>query len=332
MSAVFVRCAATVNYKTCNTRNRGLNLVQLSMAVASIPTGPIMKLARAPPAPLVVHGRKLNQVSVSTVSELIDAVGDSGVDKILVGAGAYDFTSDMCGTSAVCINRALTIEAQVPGSVVFDAKGGRRVFEIQSGGTAELIGLDITGGSATSTQGGGLLISGTATLTNTNVYSNTARNGGGVYVDSNGVAYLGGCNIHDNTGGWRGGGLNIWGTATLTNTNVYSNTATTGGGGGGHIDSNGVANFEGCNIHDNTAYGLMGGALLIDGTASLTNTNVSSNTAQQGGGGLFIREGRTATLTNTNVYENRADYVCPPLEPSLSSHPLSNVARARSFG
>ena len=129
-----------------------LNLVQLSVAVASIPTGLIVKLGRAPSAPLVLHRRKLNQVSVSSVAELTAAVGDSAVDKILVAAGTYDFTSDMCSGSAICIDRALTIEAQVPGSVVLDAKGGRRVFKIQSGGTAELIGLDITGGSTSEVQ------------------------------------------------------------------------------------------------------------------------------------------------------------------------------------
>ena len=129
-----------------------LNLVQLSMAVASIPTGLIVKLGRAPSAPLVLHRRKLNQVLVSSIAELTAAVGNSAVDKILVAAGTYDFTSDMCSGSAVCIDRALTIEAQVPGSVVLDAKGGRRVFMIQSGGTAELIGLNITGGSASFVQ------------------------------------------------------------------------------------------------------------------------------------------------------------------------------------
>ena len=179
-----------------------LNLVQLSVAVASIPGGLIVTLGRAPSGPLVLHGRKLSQVSVSTAAELTAAVGDSAVDKILVAAGTYDFTSDMCSGSAVCINRALTIEAQVPGSVVLDAKGGRRVFNIQSSGTAELIGLNITGGRASyvqsvcllnllpqtfppsprwnvtcsvfGLQGGGLYIDGTATLTNTNVYSNQA--------------------------------------------------------------------------------------------------------------------------------------------------------------
>jgi hypothetical protein len=61
---------------------------------------------------------------VSSVAELTAAVGDSAVDKILVAAGTYDFTSDMCYESAICIDRAVTIEAQVPGSVVLDAKGG----------------------------------------------------------------------------------------------------------------------------------------------------------------------------------------------------------------
>jgi hypothetical protein len=129
-----------------------LNLVQLSMAVASIPAGQIVKLGRAPSGPLVLHGRKLNQVSVSSVAELTAAVGNSAVDKILVAAGTYDFTSDMCTGSAICIDRAVTIEAQVPGSVVLDANIGRRVFEIQFGGTAELIGLDIRGGFATEVQ------------------------------------------------------------------------------------------------------------------------------------------------------------------------------------
>ena len=81
-------------------RNVLLNLVHLSMAVASIPTGLIMKLGRARSAPLVLHGRKLSQVSVSSVAELTAAVGNSAVDKILVAAGTYDFTSEMCYGSA----------------------------------------------------------------------------------------------------------------------------------------------------------------------------------------------------------------------------------------
>ena len=144
-----------------------LNLFRLSVAVASIATGLFATLGRAPSAgPLVLHGRKLSQVSVSTVAELTAAVGNSAVDKILLAAGTYSLTSDMCtdtdvhgrttGT-AVCIDRALTIEAEVPGAVVLNAMGARRVLNIQSGGTAELIGLDITGGSASNVQSARLL-------------------------------------------------------------------------------------------------------------------------------------------------------------------------------
>ena len=101
---------------------------------------------------VALHGRHLNEVSASTVGEFITAVGNSAVDKILLAAGTYELTSTMCSGSAVCIDRALTIEAGVPGAVVLNAMGGRRVFQIQSGGTVELIGLNITGGYASNVQ------------------------------------------------------------------------------------------------------------------------------------------------------------------------------------
>jgi hypothetical protein len=114
--------------------------------------------------------------SASTVGEFTAALAASYINKILLAAGTYELTSDMCTGSAICIGRALTIEAQVPGSVVLDAKGGRRVFEIQSSGTAELVGLNITGGftGGFSSQGAGLYISGMATLINSTVYENEA--------------------------------------------------------------------------------------------------------------------------------------------------------------
>ena len=91
-------------------------------------------------------------MSASTVGEFTAAIADSSINKILLAAGTYELTSDVCSGSAVCIDRALTIEAEVPGAVVLDAMGARRVFEIQSGGAVELIGLNITGGSAYSVQ------------------------------------------------------------------------------------------------------------------------------------------------------------------------------------
>ena len=69
-------------------------------------------------------------------------------------AGTYEFDDDMCDdgvdadVSALCIDRTVTIEAEVPGSVVLDAKGARRVVFVSTTGRAELVGLNITGGAA----------------------------------------------------------------------------------------------------------------------------------------------------------------------------------------
>ena len=124
------------------------------MVVSSPTTGPVMTTTATDVA---LHGRHLNEVAASTVGEFTAAVGNSAVDKILLAAGTYELTSDMCTGSAVCISRALIIEAEVPGAVVLNAMGARRVFVIQSGGTAELIGLNITGGYASGVQSARLL-------------------------------------------------------------------------------------------------------------------------------------------------------------------------------
>ena len=131
-------------------------------------------------------------MSVSNVAELLAAVDNSAIDKILVAAGTYNFVDSMCthtldfsydydmvgsdgdmvtDGAAICINRAVTIEAQVPGSVVLNAGGGGRrtlpreerfagwhgatfieaglrVVFVDFGGAARLIGLNITGGYA----------------------------------------------------------------------------------------------------------------------------------------------------------------------------------------
>ena len=72
----------------------------------------------------VGHDRRLTEVSASTVGQLTAAIGDSTVDKIVLAEGTYELTSDMCFDngcgSALCIGRAVRIEAEVVGSVVLE--------------------------------------------------------------------------------------------------------------------------------------------------------------------------------------------------------------------
>ena len=79
------------------------------------------------------------------------ALNHTPVNWIVLKAGIYEFTSDTCsynGSAALCIDRAITIEAEVSGSVVLDGGGERRVISVLSTGNATLIGLNITRGFA----------------------------------------------------------------------------------------------------------------------------------------------------------------------------------------
>ena len=99
-----------------------------------------------------------------------------------------------------------------------------------------------------------------------------------------------------------GGGLYIWGTATLTNTNVYANQAET-------VCSPFALNFR-----------------------LAPRWNVTRAHDWQDGGGLYIlyvsgngldsfRRVGTATLTNAKVYANLAGDVCSSFEHKLNDHP-----------
>ena len=81
----------------------------------------------------------------------------------------------------------------------------------------------------------------------------------------------------------------------------------------------GVANFEGCNIHDNTADAVCLHRKLSLNFHPAPRWNVTFAHDWQAGGGLYITG--TATLTNTNVYDNGAVYVRSLLEPSVTFHP-----------
>ena len=83
--------------------------------------------------------------------------------------------------------------------------------------------------------------------------------------------------------GWQdGGGLYIYGTATLTNSKVYANQA-----------SNVCSAFE------------------LSSSAPLEQTRLRFSWQ---GGGIFVFTGGEATLIDSNVYDNRAATVCSPFE------------------
>jgi CSLREA domain-containing protein len=129
--------------------------------------------------------------------------------------------------------------------------------------------------------GGGIHMSGgVLTLTNSTINGNTANGGGGIFT----------------SGGTTGD------TLILTNSTISGNTALAGGGG---IQTSGTLRMTNCTISGNTTNSSGGGGIFFAGSttdATLTNSTVTANSADFGGG-LYNVAG-TANIRNTIVANN----------------------------
>lgn len=177
---------------------------------------------------------------------------------------------------------------------------------MQNQGTATLTNVIISDNTAPSGFGGGIDNRGVATLTGVTVNGNSASGGGGGIHNFNGMLTLtnsivGPGNTANGASGGTGGGIeNTGGTVTATDSTVTGNTSATNGGG---ISNNtGTLTVTGATVEGNTASS-GGGGIRNEGTASVTNTTVSGNSAPSGGG---VDNRGTANLTNVTVAGNSA--------------------------
>jgi len=132
---------------------------------------------------------------------------------------------------------------------------------------------------------------------------------------------LTGCIISSNTASIEGGGIANQGTAILNKCTISGNSASLGGGivNGGQMlltDSLVSGNNAPGNTMDPTNTGLGGGLLNIaSATVTLNHTDVTGNSATNGGGGIvnasFQGQVGSATVINSNVSSNSTTGVNP---------------------
>ncbi|GAB4136902.1 MAG: hypothetical protein Fur0046_10690 [Cyanobacteria bacterium J069] len=194
------------------------------------------------------------------------------------------------------LSRNLSIDGPGSGTLTI-ARGSTdafRIFTLQSGITATIEGLTISGGNAGIGNGGGIAnLGGTLTLQNLVVQNSQARLGGGIFNQS--------------------------GTLTLINTNVNNNAAVIeaglGGAGGGISNQTGTVNIQGgSQIVDNTAASI-GGGIANDSGGTLNVTGAagqqilfSGNVAQNSSGGGLYNVG-TSVIDFANFVNNRASAI-----------------------
>jgi Bacterial Ig-like domain (group 3)/Right handed beta helix region/RTX calcium-binding nonapeptide repeat (4 copies) len=234
---------------------------------------------------------------LTTLSLSVSSTAESGTGSLQAAILAANAWTDPGGSvitfaasiSQQTINLASTLVlSESPGPEKIDGSGESitvaigagesRDFQVQSGVTATITGLTISGyaipGSAPNS--GGIYNSGTLTLTGCDITSNSAvGGGGGIYNDSAGSLKIVSSAIASNTAGTGGAGIENHGTAwVITSTIDYNGYSETAGG--------------------------------VDNWGNLTCVNATF--AYNFTGGLYDEMGSTTTLDNTiiaaNMYQN----------------------------
>jgi parallel beta-helix repeat protein len=258
-----------------------------------------------------------------TVQYAVDKAGTG--DEIRVASGVYTDVNNYGGLAQVVyISKTVTIHGGYTTSnwttpypitqpTTLDAQGQGRVLYITGNISPTIEGLRITGGDATglggdpwgvgSAGGGVYIITATATLSNNQVFTNTAYFGGGLYLSSSN-AKLSGNTIMSNaiTADGGGGGLFLYfSPAVLSSNTVASNTAYIGGG--LYLCGSAAVLSENTIMYNTTAVG--GGLGLDSSDATLNGDTIVYNIATSNGGGLRLFNSGI-TLTNAIVAYNHA--------------------------
>ncbi len=159
------------------------------------------------------------------------------------------------------IDFSVKIQGNGAANTIVSGNNSFRVFNITAG-TVTLDGLTITDGNAGSNSGGGIYVSGNATvvnISNSTIAGNTAStSGGGIYVMNS--------------------------TLNIYNSTIAGNTANNGGG---IFITSGTANIADSTITGNTATSAAGGGLYADGTVSLLNNIITGNKASNVDGDIY---------------------------------------------
>jgi predicted outer membrane repeat protein len=235
------------------------------------------------------------------------------------GGGLMVFDADLAVTGTAFLSNTV-------------ADDGAGLYQFGTARSTRLTGATLQGNTSPR-RGGGAYVEGALTLDNVSVVSNTATlEGGGVYARGTAVITSGAFLRNQVlTGASLGGGLLVSGTATISGTQLISNTAEgpflagARGGQGGGLYANSALTVNGAEFIGNRAGdrgggalaqagaalsgGLFqsnrcfdslcsGGGLLVTGTVRITATQFLTNRAEFDGGGLFA----TGALTVTSGY------------------------------
>lgn len=243
----------------------------------------------------------------SGTGSLRDSIAGATPGDTLTFNAPLDGATITLGGSQLTIEKDLTIDASaLPNGLTVSGNGLSRVFGILSGNTVAFDNLEITGGNAGGSSGGGISNEGgNVTLSNATLSGNTAAGGGGIY--------------------------NGPGTLTLSNATLSGNSATDGGA---LRNEGGTLTLVNATIAANTASGFGGGIDNDAGTLNIENTIVAANTGPAPGSGpdIAFRGGSVVPAGANLVGDNDTVAVTFPAGPLAGTTATPLVPKLASLG
>jgi hypothetical protein len=270
---------------------------------------------------------KTRQTACKTIGHAI-ALASSG-DTIGVGPATY--------TENLQIGISLNLIGSGASTTIIDGGGLATVLTIDSGASVILSKFTIRNGRSRGFAGGGVYNSGTLTIGKSTISGNSSHgvyNSGTLAIKSSivsgnrdsfgaGVVNDGTLTITDSTvsgngtlgcgGGILNGDFNTSAALWIYNSTITGNTSHCGGG----IRNAGTLTINESTVSQNVAHqfcvrkcipGDGGGISIFSGTATISNSTISGNSATDSGGdgGGVNSGGNTVTINNSTISENGA--------------------------
>lgn len=204
------------------------------------------------------NGCTLTGSNDMTSIDFLDPVGSINGDVIVMAPANQNVT-----LSSSLPNITTVVSIQGNGAII-DGNDSHQPFIVFPGGALKLDSVTVANGTVVGS-GGGLINSGTATISNSTFSENTATFGGGLL--STGTVTISSSTFSGNFAVNGGGGLRISDTATINNSTFSGNSTNTAGGG-----------------------------IFNTGTITISNTTFSGNSGGSAGG---LANADMATISNS---------------------------------
>ncbi len=236
----------------------------------------------------------------------------AGTDTITFDASVFNPGTITLAGGLPDISANLNITGLGADQVIVDGASLYRPFNIPKGVTVSLSGLTITrGDSGIAGDGGAVKNAGALTIGQATFSSNHAVDGGGLY--NSGTATVTQSQFTGNSADTTGGGLENTGVLTLIDSTIANNTAVGGGG----LDNAGNLTIQRSTVSSNTATSEGGAIDNYNGSLTIADSAIVSNTSDNGGG--IMNVGGMLTISNSTIAANTASSLGGGLGSSFGS-------------